>query len=101
MVDSNATDEDNGEVAFPIQAYNGKNQLEGHVTSGLNPWIEGLDRELEVLQTNENEDTTSKVPRARTRTAVAKDKNKVLGIADRVQEDIEGSKLSKGKVFPW
>ncbi len=101
MVDGNATDEGEGEVVFPIQAQNGKEELEGHVMSEVNPSIEGSDPTVEAGKTNvEIEDDSSKVPRARTRKAVAKDKNKVIGSSDQVQENIEGYKVWKGKVVP-
>lgn len=101
MVHGNAADEGEGEVAFPVQAQNGKEQGEGHAMSGIILSIEDSDRELEAVLTNEKiEDDTSNVPRARTRRAVAKDKNKVIGTADWVQENIEGSKISNGKVAP-
>lgn len=97
----NATDEGEGEVVFPIQAQNGKEELEGHVKSEVNPGTEGSDPKVEAGKTNvEIEDDSSKVPQARTRKAVAKDKNKAIRIADQVQENIEGSKVWKGKVVP-
>lgn len=69
--------------------------------SEVNPRIEGPDPKVEAGKTNmEIEDDSSKVHRARTRKAVAKDKNKVIGIVDQVQENIEGSKVWNGKVVP-
>lgn len=98
MVDGNATDEGEGEVVFPIQAQNGEEHLEGHVMSGGNPSIGGSDRKVEAGKANVKiEDDSSKVSRARTRKAVAKDKNKVIQIEDRVQENIEESVGWKGK----
>lgn len=101
MVDGNTTDEGEGAVDFPFQAPNDKEELEGHVMSEVNPSIEGSDPKFEARKTNvEIEDDSSKVPRARTRKAVAKDNNKVIGFADQVQENIEGYKVWKGKEVP-
>lgn len=101
VVDGNATDEGEGEFVLATQAQNGEEQLECHVMRGVNPSIEGSDRQVDAGKTNVNtEDDPSKVPQARTRKAVGKDKNKVVGIADRVQENIEGSEGLKGKVVP-
>lgn len=98
MVDGNAPEEGEGEVVLPSQAQNGEEQLEGHVMSGINPSIEGSDLKVEAGKTSVKiEDDSGKVPRSRTRKAVGKDKTKVIGIADQVQENIEGSKGWKGK----
>lgn len=99
VVDGNATDEGEGEVTLPIQAQNDRDKPEGHVISEVDPTIEGSDHQVQAGETNvEIEDDSSKVRRARKRKAVAKDKNRVIGIADQVQENIDGSMIGKGKV---
>lgn len=99
MVDDNAADEGEGEVVLPVQAQNDRDKLEGHVMSEVNPSIENSDLKGEAGKTNvEIEYNSSKVGRARKRQTVAKDKTKVIEIADEVQENADGSKVRKGKM---
>lgn len=81
------------------QAQNDRDKPKGHVVSEINPSIEGSDHKVEAGKTNvEIEAVSGKVRRARKRKTIAEDRNKVFGIADQVQENLQKSKVGKCKV---